>query len=53
VVKISQTDKSADPMEFCKMVLKDLGIPEVAANPIVAMSFQANLNARENQDLFS
>ena len=52
VVKISKTNQPADPMGFCKIVLKDLGIPELAANPIVALSFQANLNAAENQDLF-
>ena len=52
VIKISKTNQPADPMEFCKIVLKDLGIPEMAANPIVAQSFQANLNARGNQDLF-
>ena len=53
VIKINKMNPSLEPMEFCKMVLKDLGIPEIAANPIVAMSFQANLNVCENQDLFS
>ncbi|MGB9979963.1 MBL fold metallo-hydrolase [Methanobacterium sp.] len=53
VIKINKMNPSLEPMEFCKMVLKDLGIPEVAANPIVAQSFQANLNARENESLFS
>jgi Zn-dependent hydrolases, including glyoxylases len=51
VVKTNKMSPSLEPMEFCKMVLKDLGIPEVAANPIVAQSFQANLNVK-NQDLF-
>lgn len=51
VIKINKINPSLEPMEFCKMVLKDLGIPEVAANPIVAQSFQANLNVK-NQDLF-
>lgn len=52
VIKINKMNPSLESMEFCKMVLKDLGIPEVAANPIVARSFQANLNV-QNQDLFS
>ena len=51
VIKINKINPSLEPIEFCKMVLNDLGIPEVAANPIVAQSFQANLNVK-NQDLF-
>ena len=52
VIKINKKNPSLDTMEFCKMVLKDLGIPEAAANPIVAASFQSNLKVLENQDLF-
>jgi hypothetical protein len=44
VDKIAHKNSNLDPMEFCKLVLKDLGMPEIAANPIVARSFQANLN---------
>jgi hydroxyacylglutathione hydrolase len=47
VIKINKMSPSLEPMDFCKMVLKDLGIPEVAANPIVAQSFQANLNVKD------
>ena len=46
VIKINNINPSLEPMKFCKMVLKDLGIPEVAANPIVAMSFQSNLRSQ-------
>lgn len=53
VIKINKNKPSSEPIEFCKMVLKDLGVPEMAANPIVAISFQANLKVIENQDLFS
>ncbi len=53
VIKINKNKQSSEPMDFCKIVLKDLGMPEMAANPIVAMSFQANLKVIENQDLFS
>ena len=53
VVKINKNNPSLDPIKFCKLVLKDLGIPEVAANPIVARSFQANLKVVENPNLFS
>jgi len=47
VIKINKMSPTLEPMDFCKMVLKDLGIPEVAANPIVAQSFQANLNVKD------
>ncbi|WP_414468409.1 MBL fold metallo-hydrolase [Methanobacterium sp. ACI-7] len=43
VDKISNENSNLDTLKFCKMVLKDLGIPEIAANPIVARSFQSNL----------
>lgn len=52
VIKINRENPSEDSMEFCKRVLKDLGIPEIAANPIVAASFQANLKVIEKQNLF-
>jgi glyoxylase-like metal-dependent hydrolase (beta-lactamase superfamily II) len=43
VNKIAEHNSGLDPLEFCKMVLKDLGIPEMAANPIMARSFQSHL----------
>jgi hypothetical protein len=43
VNKIADENQNLDSLEFCKVVLKDLGLPEIAANPIVAMSFQSNL----------
>jgi len=52
VIKINMENPSSNPLEFCKMVLKELGMPEMAANPIVAASFQSNLKSLENQDLF-
>lgn len=44
VSKIANENSNLDPLKFCKLVLKDLGIPEMAANPIVARSFQSKLN---------
>jgi hydroxyacylglutathione hydrolase len=52
VIKINEKNPPLDSMTFCKMVLKDLRIPEMAANPIVARSFQANLKVIEKQNLF-
>lgn len=43
VNKIADENPNVKSLEFCKMVLKDLGIPEIAANPIVIRSFQSNL----------
>lgn len=34
----------ADLMRLCRLVLKDLGLPETMANPLVARSIQATLN---------
>ncbi len=52
VLKINERNQSLDSMEFCKKVLKELGLPEAAANSIVARSFQVNLKVLENQNLF-
>lgn len=44
VMKIINDNPSLETIELSKLVLKDLGLPEQAANPIVARSFIANLN---------
>ncbi len=46
VDKIAKYNSGLDPLEFCKLVLNDLGLPEMAANPIMARSFQSNLKVR-------
>lgn len=43
VAKVSENEDDTNSLEFTKKVLKELGIPEMAANPIVQRSFQANL----------
>jgi hydroxyacylglutathione hydrolase len=35
-------DPGLDPMQLCRRVLADLGLPEIMANPLVAASFQAS-----------
>ena len=47
VYKINSINTSLSEIEFCRKVLEDLGLPSIAANPIVAKSFQANLNIME------
>jgi glyoxylase-like metal-dependent hydrolase (beta-lactamase superfamily II) len=43
VGKFSPENYPPDLMEFSRVVLKELGLPEAALNPIVVRSFQANL----------
>lgn len=50
VEKLASENSSYQPMEFCRTVLKELGLPEPAANPIVARSFQANLKELEGKE---
>ncbi len=44
VKKVDDMDLDLDPIEFSKRVLKEINIPEMAANPIIARSFQSNLD---------
>jgi hydroxyacylglutathione hydrolase len=48
VKKVEGDSRDLDPMELCRRVLKELGMPETIANPLVAMSFQSSLAARNN-----
>jgi glyoxylase-like metal-dependent hydrolase (beta-lactamase superfamily II) len=43
VNKVAEHNPGLDPLEFCKLVLNDLGLPEMAANPIIVISFQSHL----------
>lgn len=51
VINISSGQPTLDSMELTKRVLKELGLSEAMANPMVARSFQANLKVRNHQDL--
>lgn len=42
-----------DLMDLCRQVVNELGLPPVAANPLVARSFAANLAAMEGMNLFA
>lgn len=48
VLKIAKNSRDLDPLELCRLVLKDLGMPETIANPLVAKSFQASIVASDN-----
>lgn len=51
VIKIHTQDPSLYSMSFCQHVLKDLELPNVMANPLVARSFQANLKTGDRRNL--
>ncbi|OPY27436.1 MAG: hypothetical protein A4E27_00542 [Methanobacterium sp. PtaU1.Bin242] len=44
VQKVSGMDLDLDPIKFSKRVFKEIGTPEKTANPIIARSFQSNLD---------
>jgi hypothetical protein len=46
VTKIASDEPSLEPMELCRRVIEALGLPEVAANPLVAKSISANLRVK-------
>jgi hypothetical protein len=51
VLKEAGNDPSPEPLELSKRVLGKLGMPPVAANPLVAGSFAANLRLRDRQSI--
>ena len=58
VLKVAEArgpDAGQDPMELCRRVLAELGLPAAMANPLVARSFQSSLlgAAAHCQDLLS
>jgi glyoxylase-like metal-dependent hydrolase (beta-lactamase superfamily II) len=51
VLKASGDTPSPEPMQLCKRVLEKLGIPSVAANPLVARTFAAHLLMRGHKHI--
>ena len=49
---IALKHKADDPMELCARVVKDIGLPEVAVNPLVAKSFASHLKIISRQNLW-
>jgi glyoxylase-like metal-dependent hydrolase (beta-lactamase superfamily II) len=45
VVRQAAGEQRSVDMEICRQVVRELGLPEIAANPLVARSFQAHLDA--------
>jgi glyoxylase-like metal-dependent hydrolase (beta-lactamase superfamily II) len=51
VLKASKQMESAEPMQLCERVLANLGLPQTIANPLIARTFQAHLEVKNQQDL--
>ena len=51
VLKVKSQSKE-DLMDLCRHVVKEMGLPPFAANPLVAKAFASNLAAIENMNLF-
>lgn len=43
IVRQAAGEKMTMDMELCRQVVRELGLPEIAANPLVARSFQSHL----------
>ncbi len=51
-VRKAASPASGNPAEFCMPILKELGLPDVMANPLVARSFRSNLRIPDKESLF-
>lgn len=51
VIDISSEQPTLDLMELTKLVLKELGLSESMANPMIARSLRANLKVRDHRNL--
>ena len=46
VIRAAENKGSDDPMQICRQALKELGLPETMANPLVCRSFMSSLTAK-------
>jgi hypothetical protein len=51
VIKNHYKDPTPNSMDLCRSTLRELGLPDTMANPLVVRSFQANLKAADHLDL--
>ena len=49
--KISDENVLRDPMKLCTQMVHDLGLPEIAINPLIAKSFASHLKVLDRQFL--
>jgi glyoxylase-like metal-dependent hydrolase (beta-lactamase superfamily II) len=51
VLRVSGNDPAPEPMELCRKVMEELGMPPELANPLVASSFASHLKLRGQRDI--
>jgi hydroxyacylglutathione hydrolase len=51
VIKNHYKDPTLESMDLCLSILREVGLPDAMANPLVVRSFQANLKAADRLDL--
>ena len=51
ILKISDENILINPMELCKQIVHNLGLPEIAINPLVAKSFASHLKILDQKNL--
>lgn len=51
ILKISDENILSNPMELCKQMVHNLGLPEIAINPLVARSFSSHLKILDQDNL--
>jgi hydroxyacylglutathione hydrolase len=51
VIKSAKADPSQDGMELCRMTFRELGLPEMMANPLTSRSFQSSLKILDRRDI--
>ena len=47
VIRAAESKGSDDPMQICKEAIKELGLPDIMANPLVCRSFLSSLKMAE------
>jgi hydroxyacylglutathione hydrolase len=51
VIKSAEASSSRDGMGLCRRTIRELGLPEMMANPLTARSFQSSLKILDRRDL--
>ena len=51
VISHSTDAKNMDAMALCQKVVRELGLPPFAVNPLVAKAFASSLAAEQNQKI--
>jgi len=51
VIRSAEATYSQDGMELCRRIVRELGLPEMMANPLTARSFQSSLKILDRRDI--